>query len=109
MDDTQNALVFSKMYAYFSFKYNFALVVTYRPIKLNGLGFQIVYTEQGITKVDLIMRHICYKSELGKAIFIVLKVIHLEVLGISWSILQHPTIKLVHMALPWTIVLQEFI
>jgi hypothetical protein len=72
------------------FNRNTAHIVVFGPAFHSGLGFRDLFTEQGVSQVLLLLRHLRADSPQGKLFRIAIDWWQL-VMGVSYPLLEHPS------------------
>jgi hypothetical protein len=85
-----------------------AAVVVFGPAFHGGLGFGDLFTEQGVSQVLLLLRHLRADSPQGKLFRIAIDWWQL-VMGVSYPLLEHAAPIMLHQAPHWLSALRQFL
>jgi hypothetical protein len=90
------------------FNRNTAHRVVFGPSFHGGLGFRRIFVEQGVSQVQLLLRHLRADSPQGQLFRITIDWWQL-VMGISYPLLKHPDTTLPHQEAHWLSALRQFL
>ena len=81
--------------------------IIYGPQRLGGAGFRHLAVEQGALQLAYFLRHWRLQSQVGKMLQCTVHWMHLSV-GVSYSILENPTVQLPHLESKWIASMRDF-
>jgi hypothetical protein len=90
------------------FNRNTAHRVVFGPSFHGSLGFRDLFIEQGVSQVLLLLRHLRADSPHGRLFRVTIGWWQL-VMGVSYPLLEHPTLILPHQAPQWLSALRQFL